>query len=97
MQLLVHLNDFVNGILGNCTGKWILKVAVSLCLLTDTSLLYEGAWFSAGRWRQGEWSGNMPVIDAAVGNEYNYIFDTSLLSAQSEAGYGQFQDERLTP
>jgi len=33
---------------------------------------YEGAWFSAGGRRQGERSGKMPVIDAAVGDEYNY-------------------------
>jgi len=31
----------------------------------------EGAWFITGGWRQGERSGKIPVIDAAVGDECN--------------------------
>jgi len=32
-------------------------------------VVYEGVWFSTGRLRQGERSGKIPVIDAAVGDE----------------------------
>jgi len=49
----------------------VVESITTMTFVVMMTVVYEGAWFSAGGMRQAEQSGRMPVIDSAVGDEHN--------------------------